>query len=160
MSRSPFQEWLNIQEHERSGIVFLVEWMALFGAAWFFWSVMFFAAPGSAPPGPVAALVSILYATCLLYGRVLRVTGCPKCRSPLPFVRREVGRRRLPDREQCIEVQYGAEEWGQVMVQVYARLCRTDIVTYRCGRCEQRWEQKIEQPSSGYRLVRRDDPRK
>ncbi len=158
MPRSPFQEWLAVQEYKKSRIVFLVEWLSLFGVAWFFWSVIFTAAPGSVPPGLVATLISILYASCIVYGRVLRVTGCPKCKSPVPFLRKQLGRRHLPDQEECIEVQYGGEEWGQTMIQVYCRVCHSDIVTYQCRHCEQVWEEKLQMPGSGYQLVRRIEP--
>jgi hypothetical protein len=134
--------------------------MALFGVAWFFWSVIFSAAPGSVPPGLAATLISILYASCIVYGRLLRVTGCPKCRSAMPFLRKELGHRHLPDQEQCVEVQYGGEEWGEPMIQVYSRICRSDVITYQCRHCEQVWEEKVDVPGSGYRLVRRIDPPK
>jgi hypothetical protein len=160
MPKNPFQEWLTVQEYKKSRVVFLAEWMALFGVAWFFWTVMFTAAPGSVPAGLAATLVSMLYATCIVYGRVLRVTGCAKCHSAMPFLRTEIGRRHLPDQEQCIEVQYGGDEWGLESIQVYCRICRSDIVTYRCRKCDQVWEEKMEMPGSGYKLVRRVDSQK
>ncbi len=160
MPKGPLHEWLTVQEYKRSRIFFLVEWLALFGVAWLFWSLVFTAARGAIPPGLAATLISILYATCIIYGRVLHVTGCPKCKSPLPFMRKETGRRHMPDQEQCIEVQYGGEEWGQEMIQVYSRICHTDVVTYRCRQCDQAWEEKLELPGSSYRLVRRVDPKK
>src|SRR5512140_3673915 len=159
MPKSPFQEWLSVLEYKQSRLVFLAEWMALFGVAWFFWSLMFTSLPGAVPPGLAATLIAVLYATSILYGRVLKVTGCSKCHSALPFLRNETGRRHLPDHEQCVEIQYGGEEWGQEMIQIYSRVCRTDIVTYQCRSCEKVWEEKIELAGSGYRLVRRFDPK-
>src|SRR5512140_1214358 len=155
MSKSPFQSWLAVQERRRSHVVFLVEWTALFVLAWLFWSVMFWAAPGSVPPKLAAVAVSALYATCMIYGRLLRATGCKKCATALPFQRKEVGRRRLPDQEDCMEIQYGAEEYGQEMVQVYCRVVKADMVTYRCRSCGQMWEERIQLPGADYQLVRR-----
>ena len=160
MSRNPFQSWLAVQERRRSYLMFLLEWLALFAMAWMFWSVMFWAAPGSMPPRVAAIAVSVLYATCLIYGRLLRATGCRKCSSASPFVRQEVGRRRLPDQEDCMEVQYGAEEYGQETMQVYSRVVRAEMVTYRCRDCGQLWQERVELPGPGYQLVRRVDKQK
>jgi len=155
MPKSPFDDWLTIQEHRKTPSIFLVEWLTIFAVAWLFWSVMFFWAPGSTiPPGLAATLVSGLYATCLIYGRLLKATGCRKCPSPLPFLRREIGRRHLRDQEQCIELEYGGEEWDQRSVHVYCKISRTDVVTYRCRKCDQIWDEKIELPGSGYKLIR------
>ncbi len=161
MSKSPFQSWLAVQERRRSHLTFLVEWLAMFALAWFFWSVMFWAAPGSSMPPKIAALaVSALYATCLIYGRLLRATGCHKCSSPLPFMRQEVGRHRMPDQEDCIEVQYGAEEYGEVHLQVYCRVVCSDMVTYRCRSCGQKWQERVQLPGPDYQLARRTVVRK
>ncbi len=160
MPKSPFQSWLTIQEHRKHHTIFLVEWLSLFAMAWLFWSVMFFGAPGSIPPGLAATLVSALYATCLVYGRLLRATGCKKCSSPMPFMRRETGRRHLPEEEKCVEIEYGGEMWEQHFVHVYCQISRMDIVTYRCRNCDQMWEEKVELPGSGYKLVRRIDLKK
>jgi hypothetical protein len=157
MSKSPFEQWLSTQEYKRSYLIFLVEWLAIFGIAWLFWSVMFLFAPGSVAPGLAATLVSVLYATCLLYGRLLRVTGCKKCANPMPFMRREMGRRHMRDREDCVEMEYGREEWGRHYVRLDCKLVRTDVVTYRCRKCDQAWEEKIELPGSGYKTVGRRD---
>ncbi len=132
----------------------------MFALAWMFWSVMFWAAPGSVPPVLAATVISALYATCMVYGRVLRATGCRKCSSPLPFVRREIARRHLPEEEDCTEVEYGGVEWDMHLVQVYCRTRRQDIVTYRCRRCNQVWEEKVDLPGSRYRLVKRMDLKK
>ncbi len=131
--------------------------MSLFSIAWLFWSVLFFAAPGSMPPSVAAIAISALYASALVYGRLIKATGCPKCASALPFLRHEIGRRHLRDEEHCIEVQYGAEEYGQCMLQVYCKVVHRDMVTYRCRRCDQAWEEKLDLPGSGYKLVRRID---
>lgn len=155
MSKSPFQAWLAVLERRKSGLMFLVEWSALFALAWMFWSVMFWAAPGIMSPKVAAIAVSALYATAMIYGRVLHATGCKRCSSPLPFLRKEIGRRRLPDQEDCMEVQYGAEEYGQVMVQDYYRVVRSDMVTYRCRTCGQMWEERIELPGTQYQPVHR-----
>ena len=160
MSKSPLQSWLAVQERRRSRLVFLVEWTAIFAIGWLFWSVMFRLAPGSIPPTVAALVVSALYASCAIYGRLLRATGCGKCASPLPFLRREVGRRRMPDQEDCMEVQYGGEDYGISVMQVYCRVVRADMVTYRCRSCGQMWEERVQLPGSSYQLVRRTASRK
>jgi hypothetical protein len=157
MPKSPIDDWLAVQEHKRAHAIFLIEWLSLFALAWMFWSVMFFSAPGSVPPGLAATLVAGLYATCMIYGRLLRATGCKKCNSPLPFLRKEIGRRHMRDEEDCLEIQYGAEEYGQHTVQVYCRIMRNDVVSYRCRHCDQVWEEKVQLPGTGYKLVRRVD---
>ncbi len=160
MSKSPFQSWLAVLERRWSLTVFLVEWLALFAIAWLFWSVMFWAAPGSIPPRTAAIAISGLYATIALYGRVLRTTGCRRCTSPLPFLRQEVGRRHLPDQEDCTELEYGGEEYGMILMQVYCRVIRADMVTYQCRHCGQMWEERVQLSSPGYHLVRRTEIRK
>lgn len=161
MPKDPYQSsWLTKQEGRRTYTIFLVEWLSIFAIAWMFWSVMFFAAPGSIPPGLAATILSGLYATCMVYGRLLRATGCKKCSSALPFMRKEIGRRHLRDQEDCVELEYGGSEWDQHFMHVYCRIIRSDIVTYRCRKCDQVWEEKVELPGSGYRLVRRMDMKK
>ena len=155
MSKHPIQSWLAIQERRKSYLMFSVEWLSLFLITWLFWSLMFWAAPGSFPPKAAAIAVSALYATSLIYGRMLHATGCSRCSNPLPFLRKEVGRRRLPDQEDCMEVQYGAEEYGQQVVQDYYRIIRADMVTYRCRHCGQNWEERVQLPGSEYLPVRR-----
>ncbi len=157
MSKNPFQSWLSVQERRRTHLIFLVEWLSMFAIAWFFWYILFRLAPGSIPPRTAAIAVSALYATAVIYGRLLRATGCRRCANPLPFLRVEVGRHRLPDQEDCIEVQYGAEEYGQELIQVYCQVVRADMVTYRCRSCGQMWEERVEHPGQGYQLVRRAD---
>lgn len=160
MPRKSLDSWLVTLERQKNHSVFLVEWMSVFAIAWLFWSLMFFAAPGTIPPSVAATVLAGLYATGLIYGRVLRATGCKKCHSALPFMRQEVGRRHLPEQEDCIELEYGGAEWDVHFVQVYCRVLRSDIVTYHCRRCDQTWEEKVQLPRSGYRLVRRMDIRK
>ncbi len=139
--------------------MFLIEWLAIFAIAWLFWSIMFWAAPGSVPPKTAAMVVSGLYATVAIYGRVWRATGCRRCANPLPFLRKEAGRRRLPDQEDCIEVQYGGEDYTLTSIQVYCRVVHADMVTYRCRSCGQMWEEKVQLPGPGYQFVRRTDTR-
>ncbi len=132
----------------------------MFSIAWLFWSVMFFGVPGSVRPALAAASMAFLYATCIVYDRLLRATGCRMCSSPLPLLRKEVGRKHLPDEEQCMEVQYGGEEYGQQVIDVYCKVTRADMVTYCCRRCNQSWKERVELPGSGYQLVRRGDRNK
>lgn len=157
MSKTPFHSWLAIQERRRSSIIFLVEWLALFASAWMFWWVMFWAAPGSLSPRIAATAVSALYATALIYGRVLRATGCKRCSSPMPFLRKEIGRRQLPDQEDCIEIEYGGEDFGLTTMQTYCQIVRSEMVTCQCSHCGQMWEERVQLPGSGYQLVRRTD---
>ncbi len=157
MPKSPFQHWLAVQEYKKNHSIFVVEWMSVFAIAWLFWAVMFFSVPGSLPPGLAATIVSALYASGVVYGRLLQVTGCRKCASPLPLMRQEIDRRHLRDEEQCVEIEYGGSEWDRHFVHVYCRVRRTDIVTFRCRSCQQKWEQKIELPGSGYKLAQRMD---
>jgi Fe-S oxidoreductase len=110
MPNDLFDKWLTRLEYRRTYSIFLVEWLSLFAIAWLFWSMMVLLAPGSIPPGLAATMVSGLYATCMIYGRLLRVTGCRKCSNPMPFMRKEIGRWHLRDHEECIEVEFGGED--------------------------------------------------
>ncbi len=157
MSKSPFENWLQILEYRKNHLIFLVEWLVIFAIAWIFWTVIFIAAPGSAPAGLIATLVALLYATSIVYGRMMKTTGCRKCASPWPLVRKEMGRRHMRDEEHCIEVEYGGEEYGQHLVQVYCKVIRADMVTYSCRQCGQTWEERVELPGTGYKMVRRID---
>ncbi len=157
MSKSPFENWLRLLEHRKNHLIFLVEWLAIFAIAWMFWTVIFTAAPGSAPAGLIATLVALLYSTLIVYGRMMKTTGCRKCGSPWPLMRKEMGRKHLRDEEHCIEVEYGGEEYGQHLVQVYCKVIRADMVTYSCRHCGQMWEERVELPSIGYKIVRRID---
>ncbi len=157
MPKNPFQDWLRILEHRKNHLIFLVEWLAIFMLAWVFWFVIFLEAPGSVPPGLIATLVAFLYATCVVYLRMLRTTGCKKCGSPWPFLRTEVGRRHMRDEEHCVELEYGGDEFGRHMLQVFCKIIRADTVAYRCKHCGQMWEEWVELPGSGYKVVRRID---
>ena len=160
MPKSPFQDWLEIQEHARNRSIFLVEWLSLFAIAWLFWSALFFSAPGSLNPALAATILSGLYATCMIYGRSLKATGCRVCSNPMPFLRYEVGRWHLPDVEKCVELEFGGEEWDQHFVHVYCKVARTDVVAYRCRKCGKAWDEKVELPGTGYKLIRRLDLKK
>ena len=160
MPKSPFRDWLTTQEYKRSYAIFLVEWLAIFAIAWLFWWVMFFGGRGSVAPELAATITSGLYATCIIYGRLLRVTGCRKCGNPMPFMRREIVRRHLHDQEDCIELEYGGDEWDQHFVHVYCKVIRADMVTYCCRKCEQVWQEKVELPGPGYKRVDNIDLKK
>jgi len=108
-------------------------------------------------PALAAAAVSGLYATCLIYGRLVRTTGCRKCSNPMSFLRRELSRRHVRDSEECYEIQAGGYDVDRDAVEVDCRVVRTDIVTYRCRKCGQVWEEKVELPGSGYHPVERRD---
>ena len=56
-----------------------------------------------------------------------------------------------------MEREYGGSAWDQHFVHVYCPVRRTDIVTFRCRRCDQLWEEKLELPGSGYKRIRRMD---
>ncbi len=158
-SRSPFLYWLSIQELKRPQITFLLEWLSLFSTAWLFWWVMFFGGRGSLAPAITASAVSALYATCLIYGRMLRVTGCRKCSNPLPFMRREVARRHVDDHEECIDEEFNFE-WEQPVDRVRCRMVRTEMVMYRCRKCDQAWEEKVELPVSNFKPMQHIGSRK
>ena len=87
MPKNSFQNWLTIQEHRKGHSIFLVEWLSLFAMAWLFWILMFFNAPGSVPPGLAATLIAILYASCLVYGRLLRATSLDELKQSIRLER-------------------------------------------------------------------------
>ena len=146
--------WLSEQEHKRHSPVFLCEWLATFALAWLFWLLLFHKLEISARATAGAAAIAALYASVFVYLRLFPVTRCAKCRSPLPLIREEVGRRRVRDEELALEVERGGEEYWGHFIDLYQRIYGVDIVRFRCTRCGAVWESVEHVPVSDYRLVR------
>ena len=154
---TPFRDWLSEQEHKRGPLFFLLEWLTMFAIALGFWAILLLEIHTS--PWTVAAAVAIssLYASAFLYIRLLGRSACRKCHSPVDFSQQEIGRRHIQDRERCLEIERGGEEWYGHFIDLYTRHYRIEIVKYRCRRCNRVWEQSIEEPAGDYKLVRTID---
>lgn len=147
-------DWLLEQEHKKKPAVFLLEWFFTFAFAVTFWTVLFYEFEASIRSTAVAATISVLYACGFVYLRLLPLTRCKKCNSPLPLARKEIGRRHIHDEEKCLEIEHGGEEYWGHFIDLYHRIYRMDIVKFRCRRCHAMWEEVEQVPASGFRLVR------
>ncbi len=150
----PFREWLREQENRRGPLFFLFEWLIVFTIALAFWAVLLLEIRRSAWNLAAAAGVSSLYASAVVYMRLLRLSSCTRCHSPLAVTKQEIGRRHVQDRERCLEIERGGEEWDGHFIDLYSRQYRIDIVKYRCRRCHRTWEHSTEEPAGDYELIR------
>lgn len=157
MPGTSISEWITEQEVKRKPSVFLLEWVFIFALAGFFWTAAFSMWQRSYPSAVAVVMVSALYAFALVYLRLFNVTCCTKCRSLLPLLREEIGRSRVREREQCVEVEYGSDVWERHTIALYNRIYRMDRVNFRCRRCHGTWEEMEELPASRYKLVRTID---
>ena len=148
------RDWLAEQERKKRPLVFLWEWLSIFAFGLLFWTIVFFEIHISLWSVAAAATVACVYASSLIYLRVLQLTACSKCNSPLAFSREEIGRRHVRDAEKCLEIEHGGEEWYEHFIDMYSRRTRVEIVKFRCRRCHAIWEEVKEFPLTDYELVR------
>src|SRR5574337_1850362 len=102
-------DWLLEQEHKKKPAVFLLEWFFTFAFAVTFWTVLFYEFETSIRSTAVATTISMLYACSFVYIRLLPLTRCKKCNSPLPLARKEIGRRHIHNEEKCLEIEHARE---------------------------------------------------
>ena len=150
-------EWLVEQEHKRSRLVFVLEWLFIFAFALLFWIIIFYKIHASQLSMAAALAVASFYASGVVYLRLIRETGCQKCKSLLPLSREVVSRRHVRDEERCFEIVRGGEEWDGHFIDLYSRNYRVDIVRVRCRRCRAKWDEVEVFPTSDYKLVRTID---
>jgi hypothetical protein len=151
---TPFRDWLVEQENRRGTLFFLVEWLIIFAVALAFWVILLLEIHGSPWSVAAAAAISSLYASVCVYIRLLRLSACRKCHIPLALGQQEIGRRYVQDRERCLEIERGGEEWYGHFIDLYTRHYRIEVVKYRCRRCNRVWEKSTEEPAGNYELVR------
>ncbi len=151
------RDWLAEQEHKKHPFVFLLEWFSIFAFGLLFWTIVFFEIHTSIGSVAAAAAVSFVYASGLVYLRLLQLTACKKCNSPLAFSQEEIGRRHIRDTEKCVEIERGGDEWYEHFIDLYSRRTRLELVKYRCRRCHAIWEEVKEFPLTDYELVRTID---
>jgi hypothetical protein len=154
---TPFRDWLAEQEHKRGPLFFLLEWLSMFAMALSFWVILLLEIHNSSWSVAAAAAISSLYASAFLYSRLLGLSACRKCHSPLALSQQEIGRRCVQDRERCLEIERGGEEWYGHFIDLYSRHYRIEIIKYRCRWCNRVWEQSIEEPAGDFELVRTID---
>jgi hypothetical protein len=151
---TPFRDWLAEQERRRGLLFFLLEWLMIFAAALAFWTVLLLQIHRSTWSVAAAAAISSLYASFSIYIRFLRLSVCRKCHSPLALTQRVIGHRYVQERERCLEIERGGQEWYGHFIDLYTRHYRVEVVKYRCRRCNRVWEQSTEEPAGNYELVR------
>ena len=149
--------WLTEQELKNNHSAFLFEWIFTFTLAFLFWSLLFFKIEDSFMSVETAAAMSILYASCLVYVRLFPMTGCKKCSSLLPLIRKEIGRRHIQDEDRCVEIEYGSEAYCRHYIDQFNRTYRVDKVRFRCRRCKRDWEEIVQYPVSNYQYLRTID---
>ena len=148
-------DWLLEQEHKKKFPIFLLEWLSIFVFASLFWAFLFHELESSIQATVAVAAVSVLYACAFVYPRLFPLTGCKKCNSLLPLVRKEIGRRHTRDEEKCLEIEHGGDEYWGHFIDLYYRIYRVDIVKFRCRRCHAVWEELERVPASNYKMIRR-----
>jgi len=107
-----------------------------------------------------AAAVASVYASGLVYLRLIKETGCKKCKSLLPLSREEIAHRHVHDEEHCLEIEHGGVEWDQHFIDLYTRIYRVEVVRFRCRRCHTTWDEVEQFPITDYKLVRTIDLKK
>ena len=147
-------DWLLEQEHKKKPAVFLLEWLSVFAFAVVFWTILFYEFETSLRSTATATAISALYACGFVYLRLFPLTRCKKCDSLLPLARKEIGRRHIRDKEKCLEIEHGGEEYWGHFIDLYHRIYRVDIVKFRCRRCHAVWEEVEHVPASDFSLVR------
>lgn len=154
MPGSSLFDWITQQEKHRRPSVFVMEWFFVFALAGVIWTATLSMWQRQSPaPGLVVGIAAV-YACGIIYPRLFNATRCLKCHSPLPFLRHELDRHHVRDREQCVEVEVGGEAWSQYSLQLYQRTLSVDQVRFRCRRCRGIWQELEESPASDYKLVR------
>jgi hypothetical protein len=153
----PFGDWLAEQENRRGPAFFLLEWLIVFSGSLVFWVILLLEVQHSPWSLAAALAVSSVYASCAIYLRVSSFRACTRCHASLAVNRVEIGRRCVRERERCLEIERGGEEWYGHFIDLYTRTYRVEIVKYRCRRCNRVWEQTIEEPVCDYQLVRTID---
>lgn len=157
MPGSSLRAWIVEQEKKRDPLVFASEWIVAFALAGVIWTATLSGWMHARPPAPVVIAVSALYASAMIYPRLLNATRCMKCRSVLPLLRREIERQHLRDREECVEFEDSGDAWGRHFIQLYRRLRSVDKVRYQCRRCHAVWQAVEDTALTEFELVRTID---
>ncbi len=108
---TPFRDWLVEQEDKRGPLFFLLEWLMIFAAALAFWISVLLQIHSLPWSAVEAAAASSVYAAAFIYLRLCGRSACRTCHSPLALSQQEMGRRHIQDRERCVEIERGGEEW-------------------------------------------------
>lgn len=150
----PFKDWLDEQEHKRPPLVFFAEWALVFALALPFWVVILLEIQGRGWSLAGSIAFASLYASGMVYVRLLKVAPCRKCGAPLSLTQETLGRRTIHQIEKCIEIERGGEEWYGHFLDIYSRRYSVEIVKYRCRWCGRVWDERVEDAAEQYKLVR------
>jgi RNase P subunit RPR2 len=150
---TPFRTWLVEQEQRRRPLIFLLEWLGAFALSMSFWTPLVLKIQASSWSIAAAFAMSSVYASGLVYVRLLKLATCKRCHSPLIFSQ-EMSRRFVRELERCLEIERGGQEWCGHFIDLYSRRYRIEIVKYRCRRCHTIWQRESEIPNGEYELVR------
>ncbi len=151
---TPFRDWLVEQERKRRPPIFLLEWLSIFTVSLLFWVILLLEIRSSVWSLAAAAAISSVYASGFVYIRLLKLTTCEKCKSPLALSQQVIGRRYVHEEEKCLEIEHGGEEWYGHFIDLYSRRYRVEIVKHRCRWCRSVWESATIEPVGDYVLVR------
>jgi hypothetical protein len=154
MKFGSLKDWLSELENKKSPAVFVGEWLFSFALSALFWSIVFFEAEAPVQSTASAVAIATVYAFAIVYVRLLPLTRCKKCNGLVPLAREEIGRRHLHERERCLEVEHGGEQYWGHYIELYYKIYRVDVVRYRCRMCHAVWEVREESSTSDFRYAR------
>lgn len=151
ISRS-FADWLIEREQRMNPLVFIAEWIFIFALSLVTCTIFFLLQDRLASTASGSTASSALFACVLVYVRSLRVTGCTKCGSPLLFLRKEIDRKAVGNREKYVEVGRSWSQGPASLVDIYSKNCRVERVRFRCKKCRAEWVEEQQFSTSSYRF--------
>ena len=151
ISRS-FADWLTEREQKMNPLIFIFEWIFIFIVSLVIFTLVLIFKDKLAPTAIGATASSALFACVFVYVRSLRATGCIKCGSPLPFLRKELDRKYVGDREKYVEVGRSWSQGPASLVDIYSRTCRVERVRFHCRKCHAEWVEEQQISTSSYRF--------
>ena len=149
----PFKDVLAELEHKRPPLVFFAEWILVFALAFPFWTAFLQEVQGQRWSFAAAIAFASLYASGMVYVRLLKVSPCAKCAAPLALTEQVLGVRPLHQVEKCIEIKRGGKEWYGHFLDIYTRCYTVQIVRCRCRWCGRVWDERVETAAEGYKLI-------
>ncbi len=151
ISRS-FADWLTEREQKMNPLVFIFEWIFIFIFSLVIFTIFLIFQDKLVPTAIGSTASSALFACIFVYVRSLRATGCAKCGSPLPYLREELDRKVVGEREKYAEVGRSWSQGPASLVDIYLKNCRVERVRFCCRKCRVEWVEEQLFSVSSYRL--------
>lgn len=145
-------DWFVERERRMKPLVFIVEWILMFILSLTMCTIFLIILNQRVSSEKVVTASSAVLACAFVYLRMFRATGCIKCGSPLPWLRKEVDRKYVGNQEKVLEVGRSWSQGPANVVDIYARNCRVEKVRYRCRKCRTEWVEEHQIPTSSYRF--------